>query len=66
MTTGEIVEVAIALAMFAGGIVLYRRRAGDRRGSQAAVLLFLVAAIVLMHALGLFEYRPSASELAAQ
>ena len=38
---------------------------GDGRyGSQGAVILFVVAALILIHGLGLMEYRPSAAELA--
>ena len=71
MTTGEVIEVAIGVAIAAAGVWLYRRRPsaagaeGDdgRYGSQGAVILFVIAAIVLIHGLGLMEYRPSAAEL---
>ncbi|MBA3576380.1 MAG: hypothetical protein H0W39_02020 [Sphingomonas sp.] len=63
MTTGSIIEVAVAVAMIVAGIYLYRRRSPDRYGSQSAVLLFLIAAIMLMHGLGFFEYRPSPAEI---
>ena len=64
MTTGTIIELAAASALIVGGVWLYRRRsAGERYGSQGAVLLLLVGAIVLIHGLGLLEYRPSAAEL---
>jgi hypothetical protein len=52
------VEVGIALAMLVGGAVAYRRGS-----TQGPVLLFLVAAIMLIHGLGFMEYRPSAAEL---
>ena len=58
MTVGAIVEVAAALAMILGGAVAYRRGS-----TQGPVLLFLVAAIMLIHGLGFMEYRPSAAEL---
>jgi len=58
MTTGAIVEVAVAAALFVGGIVAFRRG-----GSQGAVLLFVVAAILAIHGLGLLDYRPSPAEL---
>ena len=58
MTTASIIEVAVAVAMIAGGIWAYRRG-----GSQGAVILFVVAAIILIHGLGFMEYRPSAAEL---
>lgn len=67
MTTGTIIELAVALAILVAGIWLYRRnRAADRGyGSQGAVLLFVVAVMVAIHALSLMQYRPSASELEA-
>ena len=65
MTTGAIVEVAVAVAMLVVGVLLYRRRAPDdgSYGSQGAVILFVIAAILFIHGFGLLEYRPSASEL---
>ena len=67
MTTGRIIELVAAIAILGFGIWLYRRnRAVDRGyGSQGAVLLFAIAAIMAVHALGLLEYRPSQSELEA-
>lgn len=63
MTAGRIVELAVALAFLVAGVLLYRRRdKTDAYGSQGAVLLFVVAAILAIHALRLLEYRPSASE----
>ena len=58
MTVTSIIEVAVAVAMIVAGIWAYRRG-----GSQGAVLLFVIAIIILIHGLGLMEYRPSASEL---
>ena len=58
MTVGAMVEVGVALAMLVGGAVAYRRGS-----TQGPVLLFLVAAIMLIHGLGFMEYRPSAAEL---
>jgi hypothetical protein len=65
MTTGAIVEVAIAALLLVGGIWLYRRNApvDGGYGSQGAVILFVIAAILFIHGFGLLEYRPSASEL---
>ena len=67
MTTGSMIELAVAAAAIGFGIWLYRRnRAADQGyGSQGAVVLFVVAAILVIHGLGLMEYRPSASELEA-
>jgi hypothetical protein len=66
VTGGAIVEVAIAALLLIGGIWLYRRNApvDGGYGSQGAVILFVIAAILFIHGFGLLEYRPSASELA--
>ena len=42
------------------GVVLYRRRGREdpRHGSQGAVLLLVVGAILAIHGMGLLEYRP--------
>jgi hypothetical protein len=67
MSTGRMIELAAAVAILVAGVWLYRRnRAADAGyGSQGAVLLFAIAAIVGVHALGLLHYRPSHSELEA-
>ena len=51
MTTGLIIELVIAAAILAAGIWLYRKPSPqpDRYGSQGAVLLFAVAAILVVH-----------------
>jgi hypothetical protein len=66
VTTTQVIEVLAAAALFALGVWQYRRRSGEgeRFGSQGAVILFVIAALVAMHGLGLFEYRPSAAERA--
>jgi hypothetical protein len=65
MTGARMIELAIAVAILVAGIWLYRRRAADGRayGSQTAVLLFALAAILGIHAFGGLDYRPSQSEL---
>ena len=65
MTTTQVIEVLVAAALFALGVWQYRRRSAEdpNHGSQGAVILFVIAAIVLIHGLGLLEYHPSASEL---
>jgi len=57
------IELAAALALLAVGIWLYRRRQPEGYGSQGAVLLFAIAAIMGIHALGGLDYHPSESEL---
>ena len=65
MTAREIIELVAAVALFAAGIWLYRRRPadGDQYGSQGAVILFVVAVILAIHGLGLLNYHPSQAEL---
>jgi NO-binding membrane sensor protein with MHYT domain len=64
VTTTQVIEVLVAVALFALGVWQYRRRSAEdpNHGSQGAVILFVIAAIIAMHGLGLFEYRPSAME----
>ena len=65
MSLPTILELIAALALVAGGVILYRRRgrADPQHGSQSAVLLMAIGAILLVHGLGLLDYRPSPSEL---
>ena len=67
MTTLQLLEVAAAVVLLGAGIWLYRRPspAPDGYGSQGAVLLFVVAALLAIHGLGLLDYRPSPSEIEA-
>jgi hypothetical protein len=67
MSTGRLIELVVAVMFLVASVWLYRKnRAVDRGyGSQGAVLLLVVGAIMAVHALGLMEYRPSTSELEA-
>jgi hypothetical protein len=62
------IELAVAVALIVGAVILYRRRgrADPQHGSQSAVLLLVIGAILMVHGLGLLDYHPSASELGAQ
>ena len=66
MTPERIIELAVAVAIVAVGVWLYRRRdKADSYGSQGAVLLFVIALIMAIHALGGLDYRPSQAEIEA-
>ena len=63
----SMVELAVAVALLAAGVWLYRRPktpadGADSYGSQGAVILFVVAVIIAIHALGGLNYHPSAAE----
>ena len=58
MTAVQIVEVLAALALIVWGVILYRRG-----GTQGGVIVLIVGALVLIHGLGLMDYRPSPAEL---
>ncbi|HEY8433892.1 MAG TPA: hypothetical protein VIK68_04685 [Sphingomicrobium sp.] len=63
MTTPRAIELAVALLLFAAGVVIYRRRdRSDSYGSQGAVILLVVATIVAIHALSLMDYHPTQAE----
>lgn len=59
-----ILELAAAIALIVGGGWLYRRRGKDdpNHGSQGAVILIVIGVILVIHGLGLLEYRPMGSE----
>ena len=70
LTAGRMIELAAAAAILVAGIVFYRRKdpaadQADHYGNQGAVILFVVAAIMGVHAIGGLDYRPSDSELDA-
>lgn len=61
MTAAQMIELAVAAALMIGGVILYRRRGAEgeaKTGSQTAVILIFIGAIVAIHGLGLLEYRP--------
>jgi asparagine N-glycosylation enzyme membrane subunit Stt3 len=60
---GRLIELIAAVLILAAGVYLYRRRdKSDSYGSQGAVILFVVAAIMAIHALGALDYHPSTAE----
>ena len=64
MTTGRMVELAVAVLLLVAGVVLYRRKPADGNsyGNQGAVIMLVVAVIMGMHALGGLDYHPRAAE----
>ena len=67
MNAGTMLEIAAGVALGVGAVLLYRRRSSDGTsyGSQTAVILLAIAAILLIHGFGGLDYRPSQSELEA-
>jgi hypothetical protein len=64
MTGTRMVELAAAVLILAAGVWLYRQpRGADGYGSQGAVVLFAVAVIMGIHALGGLDYHPTQGEL---
>jgi len=63
VTTGRAIELAAAVVLLVAGVYFYRRRdTSDSYGSQGAVILFVVAAIMAIHALGALDYHPTSAE----
>jgi len=70
LSWGAMAEVAAGIALLVAAVWLYRRpapateeRAERQYGSQGAVILLIVAAILLIHGLGGLEYHPSDAEI---
>jgi hypothetical protein len=65
MSLSTSLELLLAAALIVGGVLLYRRRGAEdsRHGSQGAVILMILGAILAIHGLGLLDYRPSAWEI---
>ena len=66
MTPTQMIELALAAALIIGGAILYRRRGAEgeaKTGSQTAVILIFIGAILAIHGLGLLEYRAPESGL---
>ncbi len=62
------IELAVAVLLFAAGVVLYRRKpapedsGASSYGNQGAVILLVVSVIIAIHALGGLDYHPTAAE----
>lgn len=57
--------VGAAAVFILAGLIVYRRRGREdaRHGSQGAVILLVVGALMAIYGLGLLEYRPSQGEI---
>jgi prolipoprotein diacylglyceryltransferase len=66
----RLIELIAAVLIVGVGIALYRRKPAKNEGaghdggygSQGAVLLFVLAAIIGIHALGGLDYHPTDAE----
>ena len=66
MTTTQIIELAVAIGLIVLSVVVYRRKGPEgegRYGNQGSVVVLIIAIIMIVHALGLMEYRPSQGEI---
>lgn len=59
------VTLGAGLVFIVAALILYRRGAREdkQHGSQGAVILLIIGAIMTIHGLGLLEYRPSQAEI---
>lgn len=60
------VSLGASMVFIVAAMILYRRRGAEgeaKTGSQTAVILLIIGAILAIHGLGLMEYRPSEFEL---
>ena len=65
MTSLRMIELAAAVLILVASVWLYRRNkpVDGGYGSQGAVVLLVIAAIMAIHALGALDYHPSKGEL---
>lgn len=54
------ITLGAGIVFLVASILLYRRRGREdsQHGSQGAVILLIIGAIMAIHGLGLLEYRP--------
>ena len=68
MTTTQIIELVVAAGLLVLSVVVYRRKGPEGSGgygNQGSVILLFIAIIMIIHGLGLLEYRPSQGEIDA-
>jgi len=64
LSTGRMIELAVAVALLVAGLWFYRRRdpSDGSYGGQGAVIMFVIAAIIGAHAFGALDYHPTKAE----
>ena len=67
MNVAHPMTLGAAMVFIIAGVIVYRRgaRQDSNHGSQGAVIMLVIGAILAIYGLGLFEYRPSESEIEA-
>jgi hypothetical protein len=65
MNVAHPMTLGAAMVFIIAGVIVYRRgaRQDSNHGSQGAVIMLVIGVILAIHGLGLFEYRPSQSEI---
>lgn len=68
MTTTQIIELVVAAGLILLSVIVYRRKGpeGDSGyGNQGSVIVLFIAILLIIHGLGLMEYRPTQGEIDA-
>ena len=66
MTNTQIIELVVAAGLILLSVVVYRRKGAEGEGgygNQGSVIVLFIAIILVIHGLGLMEYRPSQGEI---
>ncbi len=66
MTSTQIIELVAAAGLILLSVVVYRRKGAEGEGgygNQGSVIVLFIAIILVIHGLGLMEYRPSQGEI---
>ena len=68
MTNTQIIELVVAAGLILLAVVVYRRKGAEGEGgygNQGSVIVLFIAILLIIHGLGLMEYRPSQGEIDA-
>ena len=68
MTNTQIIELVAAAGLILLSVVVYRRKGAEGDGgygNQGSVIVLFIAILLIIHGLGLMEYRPSQGEIEA-